>query len=71
MITKTIEIDENFFIEVTFNKDDFYLRLYSLNIQYQDKTEEVIRDFSLERFLIKCNKIVKLSNQIECLVASY
>ena len=57
MITKTIEIDENFFIEVTFNKDDFYLRLYSLNIQYQDKTEEVIRDFSLERFLIKCKTI--------------
>lgn len=71
MITKTIEIDENFFIEVTFHEDDFHSRLYSLNIQYQDKTEEIIRDFSLDRFLIECNKIIKLSNQIECLVASY
>ena len=71
MITKTIEIDENFFIEITFSMNDSYLRLYSLNVQYQDKMEEIIRDSCRDRFLTECNKIIKLPNWIECLVASY
>lgn len=71
MITKTIEIDENYFIEITYNENDFNARLYCLYYQSNNEVELIEKSFNRDRFLLKVNKIVKLSNQIECLVASY
>lgn len=71
MITKTIEIDENYFIEITYNESDFNARLYCLYYQSNNEVELIEKSFNRDKFLTNANKIVKLSNQIEYLVASY
>lgn len=71
MITKTIAIDNTYFIEITYNENDFNARLYCLYYQSNNKVELIEKSFNRDNFLLKVNKIVKLSNQIECLVASY
>ena len=71
MIAKTIEINDSYFIEITYNESDFNARLYCLYYQSNGEVEMIEKSFNRDNFLLKVNKIVKLSNQIECLVASY
>ena len=71
MITKTIEIDNTYFIEITYNESNFNARLYCLYYQSNNEVELIEKAFNRDNFLLKVNKIVKLSSQIECLVASY
>lgn len=62
-----INIDEFYYIKITSNDD--ITRLYQLIIRgEEDKT--IVESFSRDDFLLKANKIVRLTNKIELLVAS-
>lgn len=62
-----INIDEFYYIKITSNDD--ITRLYQLIIRgEEDKT--IVESFSRDAFLLKANKIVRLNNKIELLVAS-
>ena len=62
-----INIDEFYYIKITSNDD--ITRLYQLIIRgEEDKT--IVESFSRDAFLLKVNKIVRLTNKIELLVAS-
>lgn len=65
IISKIINVNNKYFIKITFNNDIH--RLYQLkDIDNKVYTESFNRD----AFLMKANKIVRLSNKIECQVAS-
>ena len=61
-----IEIDERYFINIVYNND--INRLYQLIDR--KKEEIVLESFSRDAFLLKTNKVVKITNKIELLVAS-
>ena len=62
-----INIDEFYYIKITSNND--ITRLYQLIIRgEEDKT--IVESFSRDDFLLKVNKIVRLTNKTELLVAS-
>lgn len=65
---KTVNINNRYVVEITFH-DNNNIRLYQLI----DKTTEkaICESFNRDSFLLKANKIVKISNDIECLIASY
>ena len=63
---KKININNKYEIKITWNDD--IRRLYVMYDLINDK--KVCESFSLDSFLIKVNKIVKLGNQLECLIAS-
>lgn len=63
---KTIDVNNKYYIEVTYNNDIH--RLYQLIDKKTDKM--IVESFNRDAFLLKANKIVKLSNKIELIVAS-
>lgn len=66
MNSKTIKINNNYNVKITYN-DDSNIRYYRL----LDSNYKVICDsYNRDSFLIKANKIVKLTNNIELLIAS-
>ena len=67
MNSKKININNKYEIRITWNND--VRRLYVMYDLVNDK--RLCESFSLDSFLIKANKIVKLGNKIECLIASY
>lgn len=68
MICKTIDVNNKYIIKITYH-DNSNTRYYRLIDNKTDKT--ICESFNRDSFLIKVNKIVKLSNMIECLIASY
>lgn len=63
---KTIDVNNKYYIEITYNNDIH--RLYQLIDRKTDKM--IVESFNRDAFLLKANKIVKLSNNIELIVAS-
>lgn len=61
-----IEINERYFINIVYNND--VNRLYQLIDR--KKEEIVLENFSRDAFLLRVNKVVKITNKIELLVAS-
>ena len=66
MNKKIIEINERYFINIVYSND--ITRLYQLIDR--KKEEIVLESFSRDAFLLKTNKVVKITNKIELLVAS-
>lgn len=63
---KTIDVNNSYYIKITYNNNIH--RLYQL---IDKKTEKTIAEsFNRDAFLLKANKIVKLNNKIELIVAS-
>lgn len=66
MNSKIIKVNNKYYIKVTYH-DNSDIRYYRL-IDNNDKN--ICESYSRDSFLIKANKIVKLTNKIELLVAS-
>lgn len=66
MNKKIIEINERYFINIVYNND--INRLYQLIDR--KKEEIVLESFNRDSFLLRTNKVVKITNKIELLVAS-
>ena len=65
MEKRVIEINSKYKVIITFNNDT--TRYYRL----QDNEENTIcESFNRDSFLLKANKFTKISNKIECLIAS-
>lgn len=65
MEKKIIEINSKYKVVITFNND--VTRYYRL----QDNEENTIcESFNRDTFLLKANRATKISNKIECLIAS-
>ena len=65
MEKKIIEINSKYKVVITFNND--VTRYYRL----QDNEENTIcESFNRDTFLLRANKVTKISNKIECLIAS-
>ena len=67
MINKKIEVNDNYYILINYHENSEN-RFYILKDK-NDKT--ILENFNRDSFLIKCNKIIKLSSKIENLIASY
>lgn len=66
MNSKIIKVNDNYNVKITYN-DNSYTRYYRLI----DNNNKVVCDsYNRDSFLIKANKIVKLTNNIELLIAS-
>lgn len=66
MNSKIIKVNDNYNVKITYN-DNSYTRYYRLI----DSNNKVVCDsYNRDSFLIKANKIVKLTNNIELLIAS-
>ena len=69
IITKEVVINDEFLVEITFHENS-YTRLYQLFFVGGER-EKLCESFNRDSFLLKANKIVKISNQLECVIASY
>lgn len=66
MNSKIIKVNNKYNVKITYN-DNSDIRYYRLI----DNNDKVICDgYNRDSFLIKANKIVKLTNNIELLIAS-
>ena len=68
MNVKIVDINNKYIVKITYhdNNNTRYYRLIDI------KTDNTIcESFNRDSFLLKANKIVKISNDIECLIASY
>lgn len=66
MNAKIIDINSKYYVKINYNDKS---RLYMLNDKKEDKT--ICESFNRDSFLLKANKITKISNQMEVLIASY
>lgn len=69
IITKEVLINDNFLVEITFHENSL-TRLYQLYFIGGER-EKLCESFNRDSFLLKANKFVKISNRLECLIASY
>lgn len=66
MKNKIIKLNDKYDVKITYN-DNSNIRYYRL----MDSNDKVIcESYNRDSFLIKANKIVKLTNNIELLIAS-
>ena len=66
MNSKIIKVNDNYNVKITYNANS-YTRYYRLI----DNNNKVVCDsYNRDSFLIKANKITKLTNNIELLIAS-
>ena len=65
-ITKTIEINNNYYVKITY-KNDRETRLYTL---YNSNDIELETSFNHDSFLLKARKHVRITCNQECLIAS-
>jgi hypothetical protein len=64
---KLIDINNRYYVKITYHNDNAQ-RLYRL---IEKKTDETVAEsFNRDCFLLKANKIIKLSNKLELLIAS-
>ena len=67
MNSKKIDINNKYYIIITYNNNiNRYYRL--VDKTKDDKT--ICESFNRDSFLMKCRNYIKLTNNIECLVAS-
>lgn len=66
MKTKIININNKYYVKINSNENK---NLYMLKDTKEDKT--IVESFNGESFLLKANKIVKLTNKQEVLIVSY
>lgn len=66
MNIKKIEINSKYYVVITYKND--ITRLYTLRESKEDK--EICCSFNRDSFLLKANQYVKISNKLECLIAS-
>ena len=66
MKTKIIDINNKYYVKINSNENK---SLYVLKDTKEDKT--ICESFNGESFLLKVNKIVKLTNKQEVLIVSY
>lgn len=69
IITKEVLINDDFSVEITFHENG-KIRLYQLYF-IGGEHELIFDSFNRDRFLLEANKVVKISNDLECLIASY
>ena len=67
MNSKIIKVNDNYNVKITYN-DNSYTRYYRLIDNNNNKV--VCDSYNRDSFLIKANKITKLTNNIELLIAS-
>ena len=66
MECKKIDINARYYVKITYNND--VTRLYRLIDAKSDAT--ICESFNRDAFLLKANKYVKISNKLECVIAS-
>ena len=66
MNSKKIQVNNKYYILITFNND--ITRLYQLKDNKEDKT--IASSFNRDSFLLKAKQYVKINNNMECLIAS-
>lgn len=66
MNTKKIEINNKYYVKINYTANK---SLYMLKDTKEDKT--IVESFNGESFLLKVNKIVKLTNTQEIVIVSY
>ena len=71
IVEKIIEINDNFFIKITYHENNDNTRLYSLIGTSNGEHETILTNFNRDTFLLKVNQYIKINNKIELLVASY
>lgn len=59
-------INEYYYVKIYDRNED--IRLYQL---YGLGNNLICESYNRDSFLLKCNKYVKLNNNIQCLIASY
>lgn len=65
---KTVDINNRYVVEIAYH-DNSDIRDYRL---IDTKTDDTIcESFNRDSFLLKANRVVKISNKIECIIASY
>lgn len=64
---KVIDINNKYYVEITYHENNIH-RLYQL-IEKNNNTT-IVESFNRDSFLLKANKIIKLSNKLELLIAS-
>jgi len=65
---KKIDINNNYYIKITYHENNF-TRYYQLKDKTTDKT--IIESYNRDSFLLKLKNIIKINNNMECLIASY
>lgn len=68
MQVKKIDINNNYYIKITYHENNF-TRYYQLKDKTTDKT--IIESYNRDSFLLKLKNIIKINNNMECLIASY
>lgn len=66
MKTKIININNKYYVKINYTENK---SLYMLKDTKEDKT--IVESFNGESFVLKANKIVKLTNKQEILIVSY
>ena len=66
---KRIDINKDFYVMITYHEGK-ETRLYTLYEVVNNSVFGGYTSFNRDSFLLKVNKIVKLSNKIECQIAS-
>ena len=61
-----IQVNEYYYIKIHDNNE--IIRLYQL---FNCGDNLVCESYNRDLFILKCNKFVKLNNEIQCLIASY
>lgn len=61
-----VQVNEHYYIKIHNNNE--IIRLYQL---FDSNDNLICESYNRDSFLLKCNKYVKLNNNIECLIASY
>lgn len=65
---KKIDINNQFYIKISYHENNF-TRYYQLKDKTTDKT--ITESYNRDSFLLKLNKIIKINNNTELLIASY
>lgn len=66
MITKKIEINSKYYVEITYHNDKI-TRLYTL---YNNNDVQLETSYNRDSFLLKARKHVRITNNQELLIAS-
>ena len=69
IIKKSVDINNKYIIEITYHDNNDIIRFYTLVDKTNDKT--ICESFNRDSFLLKANKVVKISSTLENIIASY
>lgn len=69
IIKKSVDINNKYIVEIRYHEDNDNIRCYDLIDKTNDET--IATSFNRDSFLLKANKVVKISSKLENIIASY